>query len=63
MEQAKAREQFVRLRAELVGVDLDAPDTPFSSLRAVDAKVREAKLLLTAAGLTQILAELERAPS
>ena len=60
MDPARAREQLVQLRRQLLNVDLDAPGAQFPTLRSVDAKVREAKLLLGAVGLTQILDELAR---
>lgn len=58
MDQRKAREHLVRLRNDLVAADLEDPTTPYSSLRSVDAKVREAKLLLGAIGAADLVAEM-----
>ncbi len=60
MEQLQARTQLVRIRAELIAADLEAHDTAFPSLRSVDARVREVKLILSSIGATLLLDEMEK---
>lgn len=58
--QAQTVAQLTRIRAEILAADLDAEDSPFPSLRSVDARVREVKLLLDAAGAKVLVEEMSK---
>lgn len=62
MDQRKARDQLSRLRGELVGSNLEDSQNAFPSLRSVDAKVREVKLILSAIGSAELVAEMDKDP-
>jgi hypothetical protein len=60
LEHSKARSLLANLLREISSDDGKALTDNFSGLRAVDAKVREAKMVLRDAGATALVEEMER---
>jgi hypothetical protein len=60
IDQARAKQMISDLLAEISSSGGQALTESFSGLRAVDAKIREAKMILRDAGATALLEEMER---
>jgi hypothetical protein len=62
IDKATARTQLQQILTELETANLDAEDSRYRTLRSVDAKVREARLILEAVGAEKLHAQLDSDP-